>query len=185
MAELVDITLPEGQQEGTTSVVSNWFKKAGDPVSEHEPIAEMETDKVVVEIAAPASGIMAEILKWEGEAVEPGDVLARIDATGGDTTAEPGQDVPVLTDIAESDPETQQTNGRHKLSPMVRRMVKQHDLNPDDIPGTGKGGRITAGDIHKHLEAVGKSGPKTIQCIRPVLPMWSGVRTRGLAVQHV
>ena len=60
---VVDITMPAGQQEGTRSVIGNWLKSVGDYVAIHQPICEISTDKVVVEIAAPASGILKEILK--------------------------------------------------------------------------------------------------------------------------
>ena len=72
---MTDIVLPTDQTEGTSNVVGKWFKAVGDPVSRNEPLLEITTDKVTVEIAAPVSGVLAEILKPEGEAVEPGQGL--------------------------------------------------------------------------------------------------------------
>ena len=79
MASLVDVTVPVGQAEGTESIVSTWFKSVGDEVTENEPLLEISTDKVNMEVAAPASGRLAEIVKGEGESIEPGDVLGRLD----------------------------------------------------------------------------------------------------------
>ena len=75
---MADIILPTDQTEGTTNTVGKWFKQVGDRVSVNDPLLEITTDKVTVEIAATADGILAEILKHEGETVEPGEVLGRI-----------------------------------------------------------------------------------------------------------
>ena len=80
MSELVDIRIPSDQREGTETIVAAWLKKVGDAVSEHEPIVELSTDKVSVEVASPATGVLQEILKQENEQVEPGEVLGRIAA---------------------------------------------------------------------------------------------------------
>src|SRR5688572_33425398 len=77
---MTDIVLPTDQTEGTSNVVGKWFKAVGDPVSLNEPLLEITTDKVTVEIAAPVAGVLTEILKPEGESVEPGDVVGRIDS---------------------------------------------------------------------------------------------------------
>ena len=78
MSELHDIRMPEDQQEGTVSTVSSWLKQPGDAVKANEPLVELETDKVNVEVAAPADGILAEILVPAGEQAEPGCLLGRI-----------------------------------------------------------------------------------------------------------
>ena len=72
MPTLVDVTVPAGQAEGTESVVSTWFKAVGDAVTENEPLLEISTDKVNMEVASPGSGRLVEILKTDGEQVEPG-----------------------------------------------------------------------------------------------------------------
>src|SRR3954465_14592729 len=92
MATLVDVTVPVGQAEGTESVVSTWFKSIGDQVTENEPLLEISTDKVNMEVAAPATGRLAEILKKDGEQVEPGEILGRVntDASASVSTAPAG-----------------------------------------------------------------------------------------------
>lgn len=77
-ATSVDVRAPAGQEEGTRSQVLRWLKAVGEPVAEHEPLIELETDKVTVEVPAPGAGVLLEILKQEQEEVAPGEVLGRI-----------------------------------------------------------------------------------------------------------
>jgi len=144
---LIDILLPSDQSEGTESVIAAWFKAEGDAVAENEPLLEISTDKVTVEIAAPASGVLREILKREGDEVDPGDVVGRI-APG--VAASGGADRP----LASSPPRPSSSAAAAttaELSPAVRRLLQQHGLDPASIAGTGKGGRITAQDVESHL----------------------------------
>src|SRR4051794_33978515 len=80
MASTLDIRAPADQTEGTRSQVLRWLKAVGDTVTEHEPLIELETDKVTVAVAAPASGVLREHVKAEQEEIAPGDVLGRLDA---------------------------------------------------------------------------------------------------------
>jgi len=79
MPTLIDIRMPD-LQEGTESVVAAWLKKSGDRVKIHEPLIEINTDKAIMEVAAPASGVLLDILKPSDQAIHPGDVLGRIQA---------------------------------------------------------------------------------------------------------
>ena len=145
MANPVDVVTPP-DQEGTEAVVLRWFKRVGDAVAEHEPLLELETDKVTVEIPAPASGQLLEILKDETEAVEPGTVLGRIapgSAATGDRREQSAASAPVL-----AKPRTDDA----LLSPAVRRLLAEHNLDAANFAGSGKGGRITAEDITRFLE---------------------------------
>src|SRR3954447_16047800 len=83
MTSTVDICAPADQTEGTRSQVLRWLKAVGEPVTQHEPLIELETDKVTVEVAAPASGVLREIFKGEQEEIAPGDVLGRLEVEGG------------------------------------------------------------------------------------------------------
>ncbi len=82
MTKIIDITMPSTEQEGTTSVIEKWFKKSGDSVKINEPVLEVNTDKVTMEIPSPADGVLSEILKQEGEEVTAGEVLGKIDSQG-------------------------------------------------------------------------------------------------------
>jgi 2-oxoglutarate dehydrogenase E2 component (dihydrolipoamide succinyltransferase) len=80
MTTAVDVRAPAEQTEGTRSQVLRWLKNVGEAVSENEPLIEIETDKVTVEVASPGSGVLREILKGEQEEISPGEVLGRIEA---------------------------------------------------------------------------------------------------------
>jgi 2-oxoglutarate dehydrogenase E2 component (dihydrolipoamide succinyltransferase) len=156
MAEHTDIVLPTDQSEGTSNTVGKWFKSVGDTVSKNEPLLEITTDKVTVEIAAPVAGVLSEILKLEGESVEPGDVVGRIGA-GGEivTLSESKGPISTRSSAPSASPPPQGDNrGETELSPAVRRMLKERGLDASQIKGTGRGGRITVQDVESHLPAV-------------------------------
>src|SRR6476659_80843 len=150
MPSLVDVIVPVGQAEGTESVVSTWFKSVGDSVNENEPLLEISTDKVNMEVAAPGTGRLVEILKTDGEQVEPGEVLGRLDTSVGESAkvqAEAPPPAMAQADGVERQPATLE------LSPAVRKLLKEHGLDASQVTGTGKGGRITADDVTKHVES--------------------------------
>jgi 2-oxoglutarate dehydrogenase E2 component (dihydrolipoamide succinyltransferase) len=162
MSSFVDVTLPEDQAEGTETVVAAWFKAVGDPVMVNEPLLEVSTDKVTVEIPSPATGVLREILKSDGDEVEPGEVLGRI-ALGelmpsGDEPVVAGSPEPKTTAAAPS-ASTETDDRSSELSPSVRRMIKEHGLDVGKISGTGRGGRITADDVEAYLAWVGSAMP--------------------------
>lgn len=153
---MIDVTLPVEQAEGTETVISLWFKAVGEEVTENEPLLEVSTDKVNVEIAAPASGRLAEILKSDGDAVQPGELVGRI-ATGESSGVTPAPATPSTGQATSS-----QADGSSKtpaigtpavsdasadLSPAVRRLIKEYNINPSMIEGTGRGGRVTHQDV--------------------------------------
>lgn len=148
MNKVVDVTAPEGQQEGTRSLITRWLKKPGEAVREHEPLVELETDKVTVEIAAPASGILKEILKHEDIEVLPGDLLGRIDISAAKPA--PPQAASAAAQPPLKAPSNEGEDRARKLSPLVKRLLKLHALNPADIQGSGLGGRITREDVAGH-----------------------------------
>ena len=143
MTELIAIAAPADQDEGTEMVVGTWFKNVGDTVTQNEPLLEITTDKVTVEIAAPASGILREILKSADQAVEPGEVLGRIEA-GAAAEPAPASSRPAATPATPS-------AAAAELTPAVRRLLSEHGLEVSAISGTGKGGRITVQDVEAYL----------------------------------
>jgi len=150
MPSLIDVIVPVGQAEGTESVVSTWFKSVGDSVTENEPLLEISTDKVNMEVAAPGTGRLVEILKSDGEQVEPGEVLGRLDTSVGETAKVEAEAPPAAmaqADGVEKQPPTLE------LSPAVRKLLKEHGLDASQVSGSGKGGRITADDVTKHVES--------------------------------
>jgi len=149
MSNLIDVTFPSAQSEGTESVVSTWFKAVGDVVTENEPLLEISTDKVNMEIAAPASGRLAEILKDDGEQIEPGEVLGRIDTAPVAVSESAPAEAPPAPAAQADGTERSSTaaGGSGDLSPAVRRLLKEHGFGASQITGSGKGGRITAEDV--------------------------------------
>src|SRR5690606_39627773 len=110
---------------------------------------ELETDKVAMVVAAPAAGRLSEIIVPEGTDVEPGALLGHID---------PQASTPATSDRADASPPPAQTDAgtttapRPRLSPLVKRLLKLHELDPEDIPGTGAGGRIRRDDVLAYLD---------------------------------
>ncbi len=154
---MTEIRFPEDQQEGTEATLAKWLKAPGEAVAAHEPLAEIETDKVMVEVAAPADGAIGEIRVQEGEAVNPGDVLCTF---GSANDAEAAQSAEPA--VAQTSEETAGDSKpqRAKLSPAVRHRVMEHKLDPDEIAGTGRGGRITLKDVEAHLETAEAGDPQ-------------------------
>ncbi|MDX1593936.1 MAG: 2-oxoglutarate dehydrogenase complex dihydrolipoyllysine-residue succinyltransferase [Gammaproteobacteria bacterium] len=136
--------LPESVAEGT---LLNWHKKPGDAVSRDENLVDIETDKVVLEVPAPQDGVLAEILKNEGDTVAGEDVIAMLDTDAKAPAKGKGDDG--KEDKKEAKGETSQAPD---LSPAVRKLVAEHDLDPSKITGSGKGGRILKEDVLKYLE---------------------------------
>jgi 2-oxoglutarate dehydrogenase E2 component (dihydrolipoamide succinyltransferase) len=151
---VIEVRLPEGQQEGSASSLARWLVAPGAAVKAHQPIAEIETDKVMVELAAPASGVLKETLKAEGDPIEPGEVIARIEegatsasaasAQAADRSPEPPASRPSGTPASSV---AGTTDRDERLSPAVRRMLEQYGLEPAQISGSGRGRRITTDDV--------------------------------------
>jgi 2-oxoglutarate dehydrogenase E2 component (dihydrolipoamide succinyltransferase) len=149
------VKVPTLGESVTEATIGEWLKKPGEPVKLDEPVASLETDKVAVEVPAPVAGVMGEYVAQVGETVNVGAVIATIEdsvAAGEDTQvaaraeAQPKDQAPpppqpaAAAEIAEShDPTT--------LSPAVRRAVLEHGVDPTQIKGTGKDGRLTKEDV--------------------------------------
>ena len=146
----IDIVLPTDQSEGTSNTVGKWFKAVGDPVRKDDPLLEIVTDKVTVEIAAPGDGVLVEILKPEGESVEPGDIVGRIGSGIRAPSESRSAAEPIPPKAGTAPPATDQAA---ELSPAVRRLLQQHGLEASAIKGTGRGGRITVQDVEAAAQA--------------------------------
>ena len=143
MASTTDIVIPPDQSEGTTHQVGQWLKQVGDAVRKDEPLVEIITDKVTVELAAPADGVLLEILKQPGEELAVSDVLGRI-GTAAPATGRTAEFVPPRP--APAAPSGEAT----ELSPAVRRLIQERGLDAAAIRGSGRGGRITVQDVETH-----------------------------------
>src|SRR6185503_2328112 len=148
MSELIDVVLPEDQVEGSRSQVQRWLKAVGEAAKRHEPLVEIETDKVTVEVPAPADGVLAEIVAVEGTDVTPGAVLGRLQAGAAATAAAPPVSAPRVVAAAAPPRGTRiGATGGAGQSPAVRRLLAERGLRAEDIAGSGAGGRITVEDV--------------------------------------
>jgi pyruvate dehydrogenase E2 component (dihydrolipoamide acetyltransferase) len=157
----MDVIMPQLGETVTEGVVTRWYKKIGDAVKADEMLFDVETDKVSTEIPAPASGVVAEILVQEGATAKVGSRLAVIRESGASTgevavakqTASVAAAAPPPA-LAPA-PRVAPTAAGNRLSPVVRRLIAEHRLNPADIRGTGRDGRLTREDVITHLAARG------------------------------
>jgi 2-oxoglutarate dehydrogenase E2 component (dihydrolipoamide succinyltransferase) len=151
----MDIIVPQLGESVSEATVAKWFKRVGDSVIADETVVELETDKVTLEINAPATGVLASIASEEGVEVLVGATLGEIETSENVilSKSEPIQesDKPlegVSTEKGEEDRDL-------KLSPSVRKLVSDHNLDLNAIPATGKGGRHTKGDVLSYMESSG------------------------------
>ena len=146
----IEIKVPPLPESVTDATLVGWHKKAGDTVSRDENLVDLETDKVVLEVPAPASGTIARIVAEDGATVEAGDVLAILEE--GEVAAAPAAPEKQVEEPAKA-PAARQATGPIKTSPAVRRLLEEHDLDATMVMGTGKDGRITKGDVMAFLKS--------------------------------
>jgi 2-oxoglutarate dehydrogenase E2 component (dihydrolipoamide succinyltransferase) len=163
---MTDILVP-AEQEGTKAIVRSWLRKIGDTVAVDDPLVELETDKVTQEVPAPAAGVLVEILLDTDAEATPGAILGRL---GVSEAATPASEAPVEHPIpkpevvrAAAAPEDGLRNTA--LSPAVRRAVKEHDIDPATIDGTGRNGRVTRADVDR---AVAERETAPVATAKPV-----------------
>src|SRR4051794_39876190 len=180
---MADIMTPALGESVTEATVAKWTKKAGDAVRKDEILVELETDKVSLEVAAPADGVLAEIAAEEGATVEPGAVLGRITegaakANGAKAEApaapaasskpapvpagelqpepQPGKAPPTSAPVPDTSPSAK-AKSEAVLAPSAQRIVAENRLDAGAIAGSGKDGRITKGDALAALESRAKA----------------------------
>ena len=180
---MADVTLPQLGETVTEGTITQWFKAVGDTVAEDEPLFEVSTDKVDTEVPSPVSGTVTEIRAEEGDTVDVGTVIAVVGDADAAPAAEsqpepeaeeapappaaeqsfaapepapaaPAAESAPAAPAAESAPAAAAGDNR-LLSPVVRRLVNDHDLDVDAITGSGPGGRITRDDVLDHIDSTG------------------------------
>ena len=171
----MDVIMPQLGETVAEGVVTRWYKKVGDAVKADEMLFDVETDKVSTEIPAPASGVVAEILVEEGATAKVGSRLAVIRESGagavaaqsaGTTAAAPQSAPKQAAPAAAGERPARQAGNR--LSPVVRRLIAEHRLNPADIRGTGRDGRITREDVLGLIAQRGATPPSGGATRRPL-----------------
>ncbi len=177
--EAIDVVMPQMGVSVSEGTITKWLKAQGDQVEADEPLLEISTDKVDTEVPSPGSGTLTEILVQEGETVDVGTKLAVIGGDGAAATSdsEPqAQEAPPepatqaaadeamaaasegVGDVAPSrqqaaEPSSAATNGKTFVSPVVAKIASEHGVDPSQVPGTGRGGRVTKKDILAFIDA--------------------------------
>ncbi len=174
----IEIIVPTLGESVSDATVARWIKTTGDIVAVDEPIVELETDKVTLEVPAPAAGQIGDIVAAEGTVVEVGSILAHLEEGAGGVPSKPANseaktpaekpveqlaEKPVVQDAAAPIAPAAAASHDH-LSPAVRRLVTEHNLDPARISGTGVGGRLTKADI---LNVVNKT-PSAVPAAAPM-----------------
>jgi 2-oxoglutarate dehydrogenase E2 component (dihydrolipoamide succinyltransferase) len=172
---MIDVVMPQMGESIVEGTLTRWLKKAGDSVQRDEPLFEISTDKVDTEIPAPAAGVLAEITVEEGKTVAINTVVGKIDETGSAAAKpSPGQEPapppapvaappppppppPPAPEPVFAAPPAEEVSG--PLSPLVRKMAREHQLDLSKIRGTGAGGRITKQDVEAYMAAQATPAP--------------------------
>ena len=162
---MTEVKMPQLGETVVEGTITQWFKQVGDEVAEDEPLFEVSTDKVDSEVPSPMSGVLVEIVAAEGDTVEVGAVIAILSEDGAVVEAPPAP-APARAEAPPPKPEpapapepmpsapaagTASGGENIVLSPVVRRLITENGLDPSQITGTGKGGRITRSDVEANI----------------------------------
>ena len=153
---MADIMTPALGESVTEATVARWTKKAGDAVRKDEVLVELETDKVSLEVAAPADGVLSEIAAEEGATVGPGALLGRV-TEGAAKPAAPAAAAPPPAAKEAPAAAPAKAPAQTVLAPSAQRIAAENNLDPASIAGSGRGGRVTKGDALAALEQRAKS----------------------------
>ena len=147
--EKMNVTVPQLPESVSDATISAWHVKEGDEVKRDQNLVDIETDKVVLEVVAPADGVLVKIEHDEGATVGADDVIGIVEAgasSGGSASKSDDSK-------SESSAESKDDGGDSEVAgPAVRRLLGEHGLKPSDVKGTGKGGRVTKEDVEKHVK---------------------------------
>ena len=182
-----EITVPQLGESIVEATVGRWQKNEGDAVTAGEPLVELETDKVNIEVSAPGDGVLSSIVKHEGETVGVGEVLAQVSAeqeqaqparkasasaksatqaapaaSNGSTAT--GSPLPTGEGLGEGAASTETADGSH-ATPLARRIAAERHIDLQEISGTGSGGKITQDDVEAYL-----AGHETAAPVSPIAP---------------
>jgi len=157
----IEVKVPVLPESVTDATVAAWHKKPGDAVHRDENLVDLETDKVVLEVPAPADGVLKEIASDSGATVTSGELLGVIEeGAATDAPARPATPEPAPTETASPD------SGADTLSPATRRIVEEEHVDPGRVPATGRGGRLTKTDVVNYIRSSGPTGPRAEERVK-------------------
>ena len=145
---MTDIRVPTLGESVTEATVGKWFKQPGEAVAVDEPLVELETDKVTLEVPAPAAGVLGEIAVKDGETVAVGALLGQI--TDGAAAAKPAAAAAPTAEAPKPAPAAKAPEA--PVAPSVRKISAESGIEPSTVPGSGKDGRVTKGDMLAAIE---------------------------------
>ncbi|MGQ0686350.1 2-oxoglutarate dehydrogenase complex dihydrolipoyllysine-residue succinyltransferase [Bradyrhizobium sp.] len=151
---MTEIRVPTLGESVTEATIGRWFKKAGEAVAVDEPLVELETDKVTIEVPAPSAGVLGEIVAKDGETVAVGALLGQInDGAAGGAKAAPAAAKPAAAPAAAPAPAAPKAAPSDApLAPSVRKLSAESGVDASTVPGSGKDGRVTKGDMLAAIE---------------------------------
>ena len=155
---MTEIRVPTLGESVTEATIGRWFKKAGDAVAVDEPLVELETDKVTIEVPAPSAGTLGEIIAADGETVAVGALLGQINdgavgaAKPAPVAAKPATPVPSAPPFTAPAAAPKTVPADTPLAPSVRKLSAESGINASTVPGSGKDGRVTKGDMLAAIE---------------------------------
>jgi len=162
-----EIRVPTLGESVTEATIGRWFKKAGDAVSADEPLVELETDKVTVEVPAPAAGVLSEIKAKNGETVSVGAVLGSInEGAGAKAAPKAAAAAPAKAEAPASPAPAPAQKASDQQAPSVRRLAAESGVDPASVAGSGKDGRVTKGDMLATI-AAGTQAPAVARAPSP------------------
>ena len=164
----IDIKVPVLPESVADATIATWHKQPGEAVKRDENLVDIETDKVVLEVVAPDDGVLEEIIHQEGGTVAAEQVIAKFKA-GLIAVASN-----IATTTVSSAPEVQSDND--SLSPAVRRLIAEHNLDPLSIPATGKGGRLTRDDVQLYIDSATPTKPQPLAVAEMPISTGTGER---------
>jgi pyruvate dehydrogenase E2 component (dihydrolipoamide acetyltransferase) len=187
-AEAIDVVMPQMGVSVSEGTITKWLKQQGEQVEADEPLLEISTDKVDTEVPSPGSGVLTEILVQEGETVDVGTKLAVIGGDGA-SAAPKQEEAPPEPATAEAAAEAEasssaespaptaepaepavSTNGKTFVSPVVAKIASEHGVDPSQVQGTGRGGRVTKKDILGFIDSGAQATPAAAPQPAPAQP---------------
>lgn len=196
----IEVKVPGLPESIADATVAKWYKKAGESVKRDENLVDLETDKVMLEVPAIADGILQEVTKGEGSVVKAGEILGILqEGAGGATAAKESQPPKESKEIKETKEAKEQpkaakgSESAAALSPSVRRIAAEHEVNANQVSGTGKGGRVTKEDVMGFLQGGEKNSHISVETVDvgerpekrvPMTRLRARIAERLVAAQH-
>src|ERR1700733_12245577 len=190
----IEVRVPQLPESVADATLVSWHKKPGDRVARDENLVDLETDKVVLEVPAPAAGVLKEIKLADGTTVTSGQVLALIEEGAA---AVPGASAPAImaapsgataaaTDsVAPKDATPAKDGVAGKLSPAAKRVAEENKVDPKTVAGSGRDGRVSKSDVVNHLSAKESGAPAQTSVAGPAAAAPSGGPAKAAPAQFV